>query len=142
MTAALPLPHTAPAGPSPQRCITVVLTDHVAGIDFLPLRHPDRLRVVWNRPLVRVLRAVLGRIGRPPGDLQAADWGDDPGLFGPVSGEAAPRPLAVFWDGATVETLTAALADLAAAGWTPPPPIAAADAANPFTTAQSTGARP
>lgn len=151
--ASLPMPPrpAAPASPAPQRCITVVLTDHVAGIEFLPLRHPDRLRVVWNRPLGRVVRAVLGRIGRAPGDLQAALWGDDPALFGAVSGEAAPRPMAVFWDGATVEGLTVALVDLAAAGWTPPAPIAAPDTdpltpakagANPFATTHPTGARP
>lgn len=121
--------------------ITVALTDHVPGIAFLPLRHPDRLRHVWNRSLGAVVRASLRRIGRAPADMTAALWGDDPALFGEVAGEPAPCPLVVFWAGATADQLAACLTDLIAAGWTPPLPDPDADSTNPFTNTR-TGARP
>lgn len=134
---------TSTTTPSPDlRVITVALTDHAPDIAFLPLNHPDRLRHVWNKSLGAVVRASLRRIGRAPADMTAAHWGDDPALFGNVAGEPAPRPLAVFWAGATVDQLAACLADLVAAGWTPPPPTPTPGAANPFDVPFTTGARP
>ena len=108
----------------------------------LSLHHDDRLRVIKDRTLDVVIRATLRRIGRDPADVAADWWCVEPALLGRVEGEPAPRPLAVFWAGATVDQLTACLADLVAAGWAPPPLAPPPGAANPFDVPFTTGARP
>lgn len=117
------------ATPYAGRWFTVVLTDHVDGCFGLPLRDPARLRHFHAVPLAAVLRAVLGRIGRGPDDVDVDHWGDDPALFGAVAEAAGPRPLACVWRGADAADLAAAIDQLRAAGWRPALP---SPANNPF----------
>lgn len=107
--------------PDAARWITVVLTAHVDGCLGLPVRDPGRLRHFHAAPPAAVVRAVLTRLGRAPDDVDVAQWGDDPALFGAVDGCDGPRPLACFWAGADAEDLTRAIDGLRAVRWRPAP---------------------
>lgn len=123
------------AAPYAGRWFTIVLTDHVDGVFGLPLRDRARCRDIFALPLNVAIRATLTRIGVAPADVVVDLWGDDPALFGPVSGHAAPQPLACFWSGAELDQIAAEIDQLRAAEWRPAPPLPVSS--NPFNGARA-----
>jgi hypothetical protein len=109
----------------PASMIQVHLTPYAPGCRDLATSHPKRWATFVGRPPARVIRALLTRLRRAPGDVRVrtddpplvvGDWADVD-LMAEVDGVAVP--VATICRGVTGAQAADILADLAKAGWRP-----------------------
>lgn len=130
MSAALAIaPADASAARAGQRVIAVHLTPFAPGCERLGIDDKRRWATFWNKPTALVLRAVLTRLNRAPGEITTATLiNGDVDLLAPPAADLEgllsspddqPVPHATIWDGAAETEVLTILAQLRDAGWAP-----------------------
>jgi len=108
--------------------IGVHLTPFAPGCEQLRIDDRRRWRTFYGRTVEEALRSTLSLLRLSPSACSAAQEGTDtvllaavrPELLKLVSSEpGAVVPHALFWDGASLDQLQTAIADLTGRGWKP-----------------------
>jgi hypothetical protein len=121
----------APGLSNGQRATVVHLTGHAPGCAHLAIGDARRWRTFWNTDAARVMRGVLTRLKCAPGEIRlTAAANGDIEVTGarPIDADA---PMALIFDGHSLEDLADALTALRRRGWMPPVVLSAALSPDP-----------
>lgn len=127
---AQPPANASGARPPPQRYVAVHLSPFAPGLEKAGVSDPRRWREFWGRHPEAVVRSVLKRLCRDPGEVQVRTAANgDVELVGACPDDLLsyqscdpdePVILAVFWDGITEATINGILRSLHGRRWRAP----------------------